>query len=50
MPCDTGWFRVTAHVQGTSGILTLTEYGDLIVSNFVITQVVDDTCVELAEE
>lgn len=50
MPCDAGWFRVAAHMQGSSGALTLTEYGDLVGSKFVITQVVDGTCVELAEE
>lgn len=41
---------MAAHVQGTSGVLTLTEYGDLVGSKFVITQVVDGTCVELVEE
>ena len=50
MPCNAEWFRVAAHMQGSFGDLTLTEYGDLVGSKFVITQVVDGICVELAEE
>ncbi len=41
MPCDTGWFRVAAHMRGSSGDLTLTEYGDLAGSKFVVKQAVD---------
>lgn len=50
MPCDARCLRVAAHMQGASGVLTLTEYGDPAGSKFVVKQVVDGAWVELAEE
>lgn len=50
MPYDAGWFRVAAHAQGASDDLTLTEYGDLAGSKFVVKQVKDGAWVECAEE
>ena len=42
--------HVAAHMQGSSGDLTLTEYGDLVGSKFVIKQIQDGAWVELTEE
>lgn len=39
-----------AHMEGASGDLTLTEYGDLVGSKFVIKQIQDGAWAELAEE